>query len=146
MRGRSPLAVVSPSNPPIPLPAAVSPPETAHLTRLVSGLLLTVSVHSPKPVVISSAAPLSPNFSNVNVLYTNETNPTRFHQFTQYGDSLIDLGAGHYCPIFPNFGSLGYQAGQDVTLLVLLQVGDTLLSLPVRRHKPKRDCNVHRAV
>lgn len=57
------------------------------------------------------------------MLYTNETNPTRFHQFKRYAGSLTDLGAGHYCPESPDFGSLGFKAGDDATLLVIFQLG-----------------------
>ena len=52
------------------------------------------------------------------------TDPTRFHQFRQYAGSLTDLGSGHYCPESPDFASLGFQAGQDATLLVIFQLGD----------------------
>jgi len=64
------------------------------------------------------------NLSSVNVLYTNETDPRRFHAFNFYSNSLDALGAGHYCSKGPDFSSLGFQAGDNATLLVIYQLGE----------------------
>jgi hypothetical protein len=63
------------------------------------------------------------NLSSVNVLYTNETDPRRFHAFSFYSNSLDALGAGHYCSKGPDFASLGFQSGDNATLLVIYQLG-----------------------
>ncbi|WWC86546.1 uncharacterized protein L201_001423 [Kwoniella dendrophila CBS 6074] len=55
----------------------------------------------------------------VNILWTNETDPSRFHAFSTYTNTLSELGAGHYCQAAPDFSSLGLKAGDDVTLMIM---------------------------
>ncbi|OCF32822.1 hypothetical protein I316_05458 [Kwoniella heveanensis BCC8398] len=59
---------------------------------------------------------------NVNILWTNESDPTRFHSFSTYAHSLLDLGAGHYCQSAPDFASLGFNEGDDATLMIMYQL------------------------
>ncbi|WWC58873.1 uncharacterized protein I303_101418 [Kwoniella dejecticola CBS 10117] len=61
---------------------------------------------------------------NLNVLWTNETDPTRFHAFSTYTNSLTELGAGHYCQPGPDFASFGLKAGDDVTLMLMYNLED----------------------
>ncbi|KAK6906016.1 hypothetical protein I203_106851 [Kwoniella mangroviensis CBS 8507] len=55
----------------------------------------------------------------VNILWTNETDPTRFHAFSTYTNTLSELGSGHYCQPAPDFASFGLKAGDDVTLMIM---------------------------
>ncbi|WVQ81874.1 hypothetical protein IAT38_004001 [Cryptococcus sp. DSM 104549] len=59
---------------------------------------------------------------NVNILYTNEANPTKFHSFSTYSDSILEIGAGHFCQKAPDFAALGFKEGDDATLLVIYQL------------------------
>ncbi|WRT64409.1 uncharacterized protein IL334_001341 [Kwoniella shivajii] len=62
---------------------------------------------------------------SVNVMWTNETDPTRFHAFSTYADTLKELGAGHYCQPAPDFTSLGLKEGDDVTIMIMYQLNGT---------------------
>ncbi|WVQ97278.1 hypothetical protein IAU59_004389 [Kwoniella sp. CBS 9459] len=59
---------------------------------------------------------------NVNILWTQESDPTRFHSFSTYANSLLDLGAGHYCQAAPDFASLGLNEGDDATIMIMYQL------------------------
>lgn len=59
---------------------------------------------------------------NINFLYAPEAEPTRFHAFATYTNTVLDIGSGHYCGTGPDFASLGLKAGQDVTLSFIYQV------------------------
>ncbi|WVF70927.1 hypothetical protein IAT40_005722 [Kwoniella sp. CBS 6097] len=59
---------------------------------------------------------------NVNILWTKEADPTRFHSFSTYANSLLDLGAGHYCQAAPDFASLGLNEGDDATIMIMYQL------------------------
>ncbi|WWC66113.1 uncharacterized protein I206_100013 [Kwoniella pini CBS 10737] len=61
---------------------------------------------------------------NLNVLWTNETDPSLFHAFSTYANSLTELGAGHYCQPGPDFTSYGLKAGDDVTLMLMYNLED----------------------
>ncbi|WVW82645.1 hypothetical protein I302_104656 [Kwoniella bestiolae CBS 10118] len=61
---------------------------------------------------------------SVNILWTNETDPTRFHAFSTYTNTLSELGAGHYCQAAPDFASFGLKAGDDVTLMIMYNLQD----------------------
>lgn len=64
------------------------------------------------------------NARNLNIMYTNETNPDRFHAFGSYTNSIVDIGPGHYCAEGPDFGSLGFEAGDVATLLLIYQLDE----------------------
>lgn len=59
---------------------------------------------------------------NVNILWTSESDPTRFHSFSTYSNSIREIGAGHYCQGAPDFSTLGFSEGDNATLLVIYQV------------------------
>lgn len=60
--------------------------------------------------------------TGVNLLWDDEANPTKFHGFHTFTNSLNKLGAGHFCTKGPDFGALGKTVGQDITLLMIYQV------------------------
>ncbi|OXH24392.1 cytokine inducing-glycoprotein [Cryptococcus neoformans] len=59
---------------------------------------------------------------NVNILWTSESDPTRFHSFNTYSNSIREIGAGHYCQGAPDFSTLGFSEGDNATLLVIYQL------------------------
>ncbi|KIR50935.1 cytokine inducing-glycoprotein [Cryptococcus gattii Ru294] len=59
---------------------------------------------------------------NVNILWTAESNPTLFHTFSTYSNSILEVGAGHFCQGAPDFSSLGFSEGDNATLLVIYQL------------------------
>lgn len=59
--------------------------------------------------------------SNVNILYVNETDPTLFHDFSTYTDSILDMSIGEYCTDAPDFAAEGWAAGTNVTMLIIWQ-------------------------
>ncbi|AAW42661.1 hypothetical protein AnigIFM56816_003264 [Aspergillus niger] len=60
--------------------------------------------------------------TNVNILWTSESDPTLFHSFSTYSNSILDIAAGHYCQDAPDFSSLGFAEGDNATLLVIYQL------------------------
>nr|XP_031858178.1 uncharacterized protein CI109_006420 [Kwoniella shandongensis]KAA5525250.1 hypothetical protein CI109_006420 [Kwoniella shandongensis] len=62
------------------------------------------------------------DLENVNILYTNQSNPTKFHAFNSYSDSILNISAGHFCQQAPDFANLGFQVGDDATLLIIYQL------------------------
>ncbi|KAK8846881.1 hypothetical protein IAR55_005971 [Kwoniella newhampshirensis] len=62
------------------------------------------------------------DLDNVNILYTNLTDPTRFHAFSTYSDTILNISAGHFCQDAPDFGNLGFQVGDNATLLIIYQL------------------------
>ena len=68
--------------------------------------------------------------SNVNILFVNETDPTLFHDFSTYTDSILDMSVGEYCTDAPDFAAEGWAAGTNVTMLIIWQVGLLLCTWP----------------
>lgn len=65
------------------------------------------------------------NMTDVYVMYTNESDPQRFHSFSFYSNGLEALGAGHYCSKAPDFSTLGFTAGANATLLVIYKLEES---------------------
>ncbi|WOO84244.1 uncharacterized protein LOC62_05G007766 [Vanrija pseudolonga] len=59
--------------------------------------------------------------ANVNIMYANKTNPTLFHDFSTYTDTVLDMSVGEWCAPGPDFHALGQPAGTNVTLLIIYQ-------------------------
>lgn len=55
-------------------------------------------------------------------MWTKGADPTRFHQFATYTNTVTDISAGHYCAPAPDFAALGLSEGDDATLLVIYQM------------------------
>lgn len=70
--------------------------------------------------------------TNVNILWTSESDPTLFHSFSTYSNSILDIAAGHYCQDAPDFSSLGFAEGDNATLLVIYQVSKKINDLNKR--------------
>lgn len=60
--------------------------------------------------------------SNVNFLYVNDPNPLRFHSFSTYSESVLNIANGDFCLDAPDFAGLGISG--DVTLLTSFQVSE----------------------
>ncbi|WVW79833.1 hypothetical protein I302_101803 [Kwoniella bestiolae CBS 10118] len=60
--------------------------------------------------------------ANVNLLYSNNSNPSTFHEFSTFANTLLDVSDGGWCGNGPNFEELGLSAGSDATLLVIYQL------------------------
>ena len=60
--------------------------------------------------------------ANMDILYVNSSNPTAYHQFKSYTDTVLDMSSGTYCAPAPDFSSLGLAAGSDVTLMLFYQL------------------------
>ncbi|WRT65307.1 uncharacterized protein IL334_002250 [Kwoniella shivajii] len=60
--------------------------------------------------------------ANVNLMYANSSNPTTFHQFSTFTDTILDVSDGAWCGAGPNFQTEGLTSGNDVTLLVIYQL------------------------
>ncbi|KAL1405702.1 hypothetical protein Q8F55_007370 [Vanrija albida] len=62
------------------------------------------------------------NIDNLNILYTKDSDPSRFHAFSSYTQTITNIGAGHYCTKGPDFAQMGFKAGDDATLLLIYQL------------------------
>ncbi|WVQ62907.1 uncharacterized protein L199_001056 [Kwoniella botswanensis] len=60
--------------------------------------------------------------SNVNLLYSNNSNPSTFHEFSTFANSILDVSDGGWCGNGPNFEEVGLAAGSNATLLVIYQL------------------------
>lgn len=61
------------------------------------------------------------NIDNLNFLYGAQTSDDDY-KFQTYGEkTVVDMSAGHYCGAAPDFGALGYKAGDDATILIMYQ-------------------------
>lgn len=56
---------------------------------------------------------------DLNFLWYKGSNPTKFHEFSTYTNTIADIGAGHYCGHAPDFSSLGFVDGDVATLLLI---------------------------
>jgi len=61
----------------------------------------------------------STNIDNLNILWYKGDNPTKFHSFSTYTNTITDIAAGHYCAPGPDFTSLGFSSGDLATLLLI---------------------------
>ncbi|GAA6040023.1 hypothetical protein JCM8097_004743 [Rhodosporidiobolus ruineniae] len=60
--------------------------------------------------------------SNVNMLLVNNSNPTTFHEFSTFSNTILDMSKGSACMEAPDFGAMGWTAGTPVTLLAIYQL------------------------
>ncbi|GAA5892313.1 hypothetical protein JCM6882_003636 [Rhodosporidiobolus microsporus] len=60
--------------------------------------------------------------SNVNLLWSPNAEPTTFHEFSTFANTILDMSTGTACMEGPDFSALGLSEGATPTLLAIYQL------------------------